>query len=212
MNWPHTAHNTRESPRYIFTIFTIILFFLVLYYSINFHFYNLLLLCKNKRPHFLKQTSYIYIFYNFCDFFFFSLILYFLKIQPLLYIFNLCFLVFVINFVPLRTQSSVPIFTWEWDHWLDCSLPLWTLLFLHQVTSVSSLPFLFSTQLCESLCVPDGREHLGNWLLAGSVSLLLILSSWPPLSPSSFFSSLYNSVNISEWYRLWSAHKEVITG
>ena len=25
--WPHTAHNTRESPRYIFTIFTIILFF-----------------------------------------------------------------------------------------------------------------------------------------------------------------------------------------
>ena len=24
MNWPHSAHNTRESPRYIFTIFTII--------------------------------------------------------------------------------------------------------------------------------------------------------------------------------------------
>ena len=28
MNWYHTAHNnTRESPRYIFTIFTIILYF-----------------------------------------------------------------------------------------------------------------------------------------------------------------------------------------
>ena len=26
-----------------------------------------------------------------------------------------------------------------------------------------------------------------------------LLSFWPPLSPASFFSSLYNSVNISEW-------------
>ena len=66
-----------------------------------------------------------------------------------------------------------------------------------------------------NLCVPDGREYLGSWLLAGSVSLLYhspLLSSWPPLSPSSLFSSLYNSMNISEWSRLWSAHKEVITG
>ena len=79
----------------------------------------------------------------------------FLRVYPLLWIFNLCFLVFDINFVPLRTQSSVPIFTWERDYCLDCSLPLWTLLFLHQVASISSLPLLFSTQLCESLCVPD---------------------------------------------------------
>ena len=57
--------------------------------------------------------------------------------------FNLCFLVFVINFVPLRTQSSVPIFTWERDYWLDFSLPLWTLLLLHKVASISSLPLLF---------------------------------------------------------------------
>ena len=62
------------------------------------------------------QTSYIYIFFIFLIIFvtFFSFILFFnivfLKIQPLLQIFNLCFLVFVINFVPLRTQSSVPIF------------------------------------------------------------------------------------------------------
>ena len=94
------------------------------------------------------------------------------------------------SFVPLRTKSSVRIFTWEWDYWLDCSLPLWTLLFLHQVASVSSLPLLFSTQLSESLCVPDGREHLGNWLLAGSVSLLFIQPFYPPgylclLPPSS---------------------------
>ena len=118
---------------------------------------------------------YIYIFLIFCDFiFYFFHNIVFLKIQSLLQIFNLCFLGSVINFVPLRTQSSVPIFTWERDYWLDCSLPLWTLLFLHQVASISSLPFLFSTQLYEYLCVPDGGEHVGNQLLAGSVSLLLI--------------------------------------
>ena len=92
--------------------------------------------------------------------------------------------------MPLKTQSSVPIFTWERDYWLDCSLLLWTLLFLPQVASVSSLLLLFSTQLCESLCVPDGGEHLGNWLLAGSVSLLFISLFYPPgclclLPPSS---------------------------
>ena len=85
---------------------------------------------------------YIYIFYNFCDFVFFFNIA-FVRNQPLLQIFNLCSLVFVINFVPLRTQSSVPIFTWEQDYWLECYLPLWTLLFLHQVASISSLPLLF---------------------------------------------------------------------
>ena len=42
-------------------------------------------------------------------------------------------------------------------------------------------------------------EGTDYWLdLSPSFSVPL-LSSWPPLSPSSFFSSLYNSVNISEW-------------
>ena len=95
--------------------------------------------------------------------FFFLLLLFFntvfLKIQPLLQIFNLCFLVFVINLVPLRIQSSVRIFTQECDYWLDCPLPLLTLLFLPQVTSISSLPFLFSTQLCASVCVFQAVEN-----------------------------------------------------
>ena len=65
----------------------------------------------------------------------------------------------VINFVPLRTQSSVPIFTWECDYWLDCCLPFLTLLCLHQVASISSLSLLFSTQLCESLCVFQTVEN-----------------------------------------------------
>ena len=45
---------------------------------------NLLLLCKKEKTQFLKQTSYIYIFYNFCDFVFSFLYIVFLKIQPLL--------------------------------------------------------------------------------------------------------------------------------
>ena len=104
----------------------------------------------------------------------------FLKIQSLIQIFNLCFLVIVVNFLHVKTQSSVPNFTWERDYWLDHSLLLWTLLFLHQVASVSSLPLLFSTQPYESLCVPDSGEHSGNWLLAGSVSLLFISLFCPP--------------------------------
>ena len=49
---------------------------------------------------------------------------------------------------------------------------------------------LYSTHLCEFLCVPDGGEHLGNSLLAGSVSLLFIPPIYPPghlchLPPSS---------------------------
>ena len=104
----------------------------------------------------------------------------FLKIQFILQIFNLCFLVFVVNFVHVKTQSSVPNFTWERDYWLDHSPLLWTLLFLHQVASVSALPLLFSTQPCESLCVPDGGEHSGNWLLAGSLSLPFISLFYPP--------------------------------
>ena len=76
-------------------------------------------------------------------------------------------MVFVINFVPLRPQSSVPIFTWELDYWLDCSLPLLTLLFLYQVASISSLPLLFSIQLCESLCVfwaVENTQGTDYWL------------------------------------------------
>ena len=87
---------------------------------------------------------------------------------------------FVVNFVHLKTQSSVPNLTWERDYWLDHFLLLWTLLFLNQVVSASSTPLLFSTQLCESLCVPDSGEHSGNWLLAGSVSLLFISLFYPP--------------------------------
>ena len=99
----------------------------------------------------------------------------------------------------------MPNFTWQRDYWLDHSLLLWTLLFLHQVVSVSSLPLLFSTQLWESLCVPDDGEHLGNWLRAGSVSLLFISLFYPPghlclLPPSPLpCITLWTSLSSPDW-------------
>ena len=39
-----------------------------------------------------------------------------------------------------------------------------------------------------------------------------ILKGKPDMSKSSLSSSLYNSMNTTERSRMWSAHKEVITG
>ena len=77
---------------------------------------------KKRETYFLKANFLCIYFIMFVTFFFFFFNIVFLKFQPLLQIFDLCFLVFILNFVPLRTQSSVPIFTWECDYWLDCSL------------------------------------------------------------------------------------------
>ena len=55
------------------------------------------------------------------------------------------------------------------------------------------------------------REPITGWICSSPFHSPL-LSSWTPLSPSCLFSSVYNSMNISEWSRLWSTHKEVITG
>jgi len=65
-----------------------------------------------------------------------------------------------------------------------------------------------------SLGILGFGEHLGNWLLARSISLFLTspFSSWSPLSPSSVFFSLCNSVNLSGCSRRWRAHRELITG
>ena len=146
-------------------------------------------------------------------FFFFSLILYFWKSNLYSRFLIFAFLVFVINFVPLRTQSTVPTFTWERDYWLDCSLPPLDSPFsppghLYLLPP----PSLLYPTLWVSLCVPGCGEH--RELITGCICLLLIppLSSWPLLSPSFLFSSLCKSVNISEGCRLWRAHREVITG
>src|SRR5574341_2234321 len=88
------------------------------------------------------QTSYIY-FTIFCYFVFLILYLGVSNLYCRLLVF--AFWLFVINFVRLRTQSSLPISTWEFDHCLDCCLPLLTLLFLHEVPSISSLTLFFPT-------------------------------------------------------------------
>ena len=75
---------------------------------------------------------------------------------------------FVINFVPLRTQSSATIFTWEWDHWPDCALPLGDLSTRSPLSPPSSFSYLHTS--VNLLCVLDCGEQLGNWLLAGTIS------------------------------------------
>ena len=84
-----------------------------------------------------------------------------------------------------------------------------------EVTSISLLPLFFSTELCESLWIFQAVKNTQGtdyWLdLSLSFSLPLIFS-WPPLSPSSHFSSLCNSVNLSGCSRLWRAHRDLITG
>ena len=78
-----------------------------------------------------------------------------------------CFLVFVINSVPLRIQSSVPIFTQECDYWLDCSLPFWLSSFSPRSLLSLSPSSLFYLTLWISLGILGCGEHLGNWSQAG---------------------------------------------
>ena len=130
----------------------------------------------------------------------------FLKIQPLLQIFNLCFLVFVVNFVHLKTQTS--LMAWPLSPPLDSpfSPPGGLCLF--------SPPSLLYPTLWISVCSRQWRtrrELVTGWICLSPFHFPL-LSSWPSLSTSSLSSSLCNSVNISERSRLWSTHKEVITG
>ena len=122
--------------------------------------------------YYFENFIYIY-FIIFVTFLSFNIV--FLRIQPLLLIFNLCFLVFVINFVHLRTQSSVPIFH------LGARLLAW-LLSPHLDTPFSPPgrlcllppPSLLYPTLWISLCVLGCGEYSHNWSLAGSVSFLLI--------------------------------------
>ena len=86
--------------------------------------------------------------------------------------FNLCFLVFVINFVPLRTQSSVPIFTWEQDYWLDYSLP------------TLDSPFSSPGHLCLLPIPPLLYPTLNLFVCSGLWRILRdLISAWICLSP-----------------------------
>ena len=120
---------------------------------------------------------------------------------------------FVINFVPLRTQSSAPIFTWEQDYWLDCSLPLWTPFSPPGRLCLLPNPSLLYPTLWISVCSWQWRilrELITAWMCLSPFDFPL-LSSWSPLSPPSPFSSLPNSVNLFVCSRWWRTLKEWIT-
>ena len=147
-------------------------------------------------------------------FFFFSLILYFLKS-------NLYsrFLIFAFWFCSQFCTFKNPNFTSQF--YLRARLLAWPL------SPPLDSPFSPSAGLClfppPSLLYPilwisvwsrrwrTLKELVTGWICLSSFHFPL-LSSWPLLSPSSLFFSLYNSMNISVWSRLRSAHKEVITG
>ena len=116
--------------------------------------------------------------------------------------FNLCFSIYDINCGHLRIQYSVPIFIQECA---DYSLPILTLHFLPQNTSISSFPLLFPVQFCESLWVSGYGDHSGNRQLRRSVSPLEspFLSSCSSLSASSLSSFSWNSVNLSGYPSRW---------
>ena len=96
---------------------------------------------------------------------------------------------------------STHFFTREWNYWLDCSLPFGLSFFFPPgcLCLLPNLSLLYPT-LWISVCSRRWRtlrELITGWICLSPFHSPL-LSSWPPLSPSSLFSSLYNSVNISE--------------
>ena len=227
MNQPHIAHNnTRESPRYIFTIFTIILLFFKLFKIFKSSITPLILIFityyyfSKKDPIFKANFIYIFfkiilvtLFFSFLLCLFFNIV--FLKIQPLLQIFNLwsfcsCyqFYTFKNPIFSIHFYLGVRLLAWLLSPPLDSPFsPPGRLCLLPP-------PSLLYPILCISLCSRRWRtlrELITGWICLSPFHFPL-LSSWPPLSPSSLYSSLYNSMNISERSRLWSARKEVITG
>jgi len=112
---------------------------------------------KKKDPIF--KASFIYIYIIIFVTLFFSLILYFwesnLYSRFLIFAFGICY-----QFCTFKN----PIFSTHF--YLGARLlagllssPPWTLVFLYQVASISSLPLLFSIQPCESLCVFRAVEN-----------------------------------------------------
>ena len=114
------------------------------------------------------------------------------------------FLVFVMNFVPLRTQSSVPIFTWEQDYWLDCSLLLYTLLFsppgrlylLPPPSLLNSVNLLMCSRRWRTL-----RKLITGWICLSPFDSPLYPPSHQCLLPPSslLYVTQWTSLTVSDW-------------
>ena len=129
-------------------------------------------------------------------------------------IFNLCFLVFVVNFVHLKPSLQYPILPESEITGLTTLSSFGLSFFSTRCLCLLPPPSLLYSTLWISVCSRRWRTHkelVTGWICPSPVHFPL-LSSWPPLSTSSLSSSQHNSVNTSEQSRLWSTHKEVITG
>ena len=127
----------------IFLLLSFLIFYF-LYYSFNFHLYNLPLPCK-KRPYFKANFIYIhtYIYYNFCDWFCFVLLmLYFWEsnLYSRFLIFAFWYLLSILYFKILTFTTRFYLGVWLLA-WFPS--PLLTLPFLLRVTTISFLLLLF---------------------------------------------------------------------
>jgi len=166
---------------------------------------------KKKDPIF--KASFIYIYIIIFVTLFFSLILYFwesnLYSRFLIFAFGICyqFCTFKNPIFSTHFYLGARLLAGLLSPPLDSSFSPPGCLYL-----LPSPSLLYSTLWIS--CVLGCGEHLGNWLLPRSLSFWFpLLSSWPPLSPSSLFSSLCITLWTSlRGSRLWRAHREVITG
>ena len=166
-------HPTLSLSHRVQKTFGIFLNFKVLYCSFNFHFYNLLFLypCR-KRPYFYS-TLHIYI-YLILWLWFVFLISYFWEsnlysrflIFAFWYFLSIC--IFKNPIVSTHFYLEVRFLAWLLSPPFDSAFSPPGRLYL------PSPPSLLYPTLWISLCVLDCGEQLGNWLLAGSVSLLFI--------------------------------------
>ena len=151
MNWPHTAHNnTRESPRYIF------------YYFYDHSFFYLF---KKKFKSFIAPLIFIFITY-----YYFAKRKerpYFLKQTSYLYIHLIISVLFGICY-QLCTFKN-PMFSTHF--YLGVRLLAWL---LSPPLDPPSPPDRLYLLPPPTLLYPTLWISLGKWLLAGSVSLLLI--------------------------------------
>ena len=170
---PHCPQQLQKSPRYILLLpifnFSIFLLFKVLHYSFNFHFCNLLP-CKKTHP--ISKANFINIFFIIFVTF---LILYFWEsnIYSRFLIFAFCHQFCTFKYPILSTHFYLAVWLLAWLPSSPFDYPFSPPGHLYLLPT----PSLLYPTLWIFLGVLGCGEHLGNWLLARLVSLLLT----PPL-------------------------------
>ena len=163
-----------------------------------------------KKTPFLKQISYIF-FIIFVTFF----LLYFwesnLYSRFLIFLLGICYQFCTFKNPIFSTHFNLGVWLLAWLPSPPFDSPFSPLGHLYLLPP----PSLFSTKLCESLLgfqAVENTQGTDYWLDLSLSFWLPLFSFWSPLSPSSLFSSICNSMKLSGCSRLWRAHREVITG